>query len=122
MADRFDVAYPYRIDSNASTAGTSYDTHIRDMIEQVLFTSSGERVHVADFGPGVGALVFEPNSDVLAASLQFAVQGNLQRWLSDRIEIETVEVVNEEAILRLTVAYRIRRTGVRQEATFERAV
>src|SRR5262250_667742 len=39
MADRFDVAYPYRIDSNASTAGTSYDTHIRDMIEQVLFTS-----------------------------------------------------------------------------------
>jgi phage baseplate assembly protein W len=122
MAERFDLAYPYRIDSTASTAGTDYDTHIRDLIEQVLFTSPGERVNLPDFGSGLGALVFEPNSDALASSLQLAVQGNLQRWLADRIEIEKVEVVNDDAILRVTVAYRVRRTGIRHEATFEETI
>jgi hypothetical protein len=63
--------------------------------------------------------VFEPNSDALAATLQFTVQGALQQWLGDRIEIETVQVEHQESILRVTVAYRIRRTGRREVATFE---
>ena len=46
----------------ASYAATSDDDHIRDLIEQVLFTSPGERVMRPDFGAGLLALVFEPNS------------------------------------------------------------
>ena len=48
--------------------------HIRDLIEQVLFTSPGERVMRPDFGGGLLALVFEPNSATLAATTQFLVQ------------------------------------------------
>jgi hypothetical protein len=43
------------------------DEHIRDLIEQVLFTSPGERVNRPDFGSGLRQLVFAPNSDERAA-------------------------------------------------------
>ena len=114
-----DVALPYRIDGRARTATADPDRHIRDLIEQVLFTSPGERVNRPDFGCGLLRLTFEPNSDVLAATLQFTVQSALQQWLGDRIELETVQVDHDEAVLRVTVAYRVRRDGRRDVATFE---
>jgi phage baseplate assembly protein W len=119
MATFYNVAFPYDIDARARTAAAEDDTHIRDLVAQVLFTAPGERVNRPDFGCGLLRLVFEPNSDALAATLQFTVQGALQQWLGDRIEIETVQVEHQESILRVTVAYRIRRTGRREVATFE---
>ena len=61
---------------------------MRDLIEQVLFTAPGERVNRPDFGSGLLQLVFAPNSDELAAATQFLVQGALQQWLGDLIEVE----------------------------------
>jgi uncharacterized protein len=117
---RRELAFPYRIDGRARTAEAGPDRHIRDLIEQILFTTPGERVNRPDFGSGLLRLTFEPNSDALAATLQFTVQGALQQWLGDRIELETVQVDNEESTLKVTVAYRIRRTGKREVATFEK--
>ena len=111
--------FPYDIDGRARTAESDEDLHVRELIAQVLFTSPGERVNRPDFGCGLLRLVFEPNSDALAATLQFTVQGALQQWLGDRIEIETVQVEHLDSTLRTTVAYRIRRTGSRTVATFE---
>ena len=36
--------------------------HVREQIEQVLFTTPGERVFRPEFGAGVQTLVFEPNN------------------------------------------------------------
>ncbi len=60
------ILYPYQFDNTGGTASTDDDRHIRDMIEQVLFTAPGERVNRPDFGSGIMQLVFEPNSDELA--------------------------------------------------------
>jgi len=65
-------------------------------------------------------LVFSPNSDELAAATQFLVQGALQQWLGDLIEVEAVEVTSEDSTLRVTVQYRVRRTDERQTALFTR--
>ena len=54
--------YPYHFDGSGRSAATDEADHIRDLIEQVLFTSPGERVMRPDFGAGLLALVFEPNS------------------------------------------------------------
>ena len=62
------------------------------MIEQILFTSPGERVNRPTFGSGTAQLVFAPNSDVLAAAQQQAVQAGLQQWLSDLIRVQSVTV------------------------------
>lgn len=119
MPAPYNLAFPYDVDGRARTAETQEDTHIRDLVAEVLFTAPGERVNRPDFGCGLLRLTFEPNSDALAATLQLTVQGALQQWLGDRIEIETVQVEHDESALRTTVAYRIRRTGRREVATFE---
>jgi len=113
--------YPYQFDGRGRTATTDDDGHIRDLIEQVLFTAPGERVNRPDFGSGVMQLIFAPNSSELAATTQFLVQGALQQWLGSLIEVESVEATSEDATLRVTVQYRVRRTDERQTAAFTRA-
>ena len=101
------------------TAVTDDANHIRDLIEQVLFTSPGERVMRPDFGSGVLALVFEPNSTALAATTQVLVQGALQQHLSHLIAVQSVEVEAVDATLRIDVRYTVLRDGsVRQERFF----
>ena len=84
--------FPYHFDGRGRTATTDRDDHIRDLIEQVLFTSPGERVMRPDFGAGLLALVFEPNSATLAATTQMLVQSALQQHLSHLIAVQAVEV------------------------------
>jgi phage baseplate assembly protein W len=118
MAQQID--YPYHFDNRKRTAETTDDDHIRDLIEQVLFTSPGERVNRPDFGSGLMQVVFAPSSDELATATQFLVQGALQRWLGDLIQVEAVDVRSEEASLRVTVQYLIRRSQQRRVAQFAR--
>ena len=116
------VDYPFHIDGRGRIAATTEDDHIRDLIEQVLFTSPGERVNRPTFGSGLLQLVFAPNSDVLAGATEMTVQGALQQWLGDLIQVEAVNVINEDATLRVTVRYMVRRNAQRQVAEFSRVV
>ena len=115
------VTFPYEFDERGRTASTDdYDQHIRELIEQVLFTSPGERVNRPTFGSGLMKLVFAPNSDALASATQQLVQGALQQWLGDVIQVESVEVQSEDAELRVTVTYVVRQTQERQVAEFNK--
>jgi phage baseplate assembly protein W len=114
--------YPYHIDYRGRTASTATDDHIRDMIEEVLFTSPGERVNRPTFGCGLLQLVFAPNSPELAAATQFLVQGSLQQWLGDVIQVDGVEVDSEDSTIRVSVVYTVRRTQLKQTAQFARQV
>ena len=114
------IDYPFHFDSRGRTANTHDDDHIRDLIEQVLFTAPGERVNRPDFGAGLMQLVFAPNSDELAAATQFLVQGALQQWLGDLIVVELVQVESEDSTLRVLVQYVTRRNGERTLAEFQR--
>ena len=112
------IDFPYHFDGRNRTANTDYENHIRDMIEQVLFTAPGERVNRPDFGCGLRQLVFAPNSDELAATVQFLVEGSLQQWLGHLIKLEGLAVENEDATLRVTVKYTILKTQERKTVTF----
>jgi uncharacterized protein len=114
-----DIDFPFRVDGRGRTAQTGGDDHIRDLIEQVLFTSPGERVNRPTFGSGLRQLVFAPNSDELATAVQLMVQGALQQWLRDVIQVEGVAVRSEEGKLEVTVQYIVRRTQERQTARFQ---
>jgi phage baseplate assembly protein W len=115
------IDYPFHFDHRGRTATTGEDDHIRDMIEQFLFTNAGERVNRPEFGSGLLQMIFAPNSPELAAALQFTVQAGLQRWLGDVIEVQAVEVTSQEATLRVNVKYLIRRTQETRVATFSRS-
>ena len=115
------IDYPFHFDSRGRTAATDNDDHIRDMIEQFLFTNAGERVNRPDFGSGLLHMVFEPNSPELATALQHTIQAGLQRWLGDLIEVQKLEVTSEESTLRVLVQYVVRRTDQAYSETFERS-
>ena len=114
------VDYPFHFDGRGRTASTGQDEHIRDLIEQVLFTAPGERVNRPTFGSGLLQLVFAPNSPELAAATQSLVQGALQQWLGDVITVEGLAVEALDSSLQVTVQYIVNRTQQRQVAQFER--
>jgi phage baseplate assembly protein W len=112
------INYPFHFDGRGRTAGTDDNDHIRDMIEQLLFTNPGERVNRPDFGSGLQQLVFAPNSPELAAALQFAMQAALQTYLGDLIDLKALEVSAQESTLSVMVKYVVRRTQEEQTETF----
>lgn len=116
------IRYPFQIDGRGLTATAKHAEHVREMIEQVLFTSPGERVNRPDFGSGVMQLVFAPNSPELASATEFTVQGALQQWLGEIIQVESVQVESRESTLRIAVRYVLRRNQQRAVAQFSREV
>jgi phage baseplate assembly protein W len=110
--------FPYDFDGRKRTAMTDDANHIRDLIEQALFTSPGERVMRPDFGSGVLALVFEPNSTALAATTQVLVQGALQQHLGHLIAVQSVQVTNVESTLQIDVRYSVLADGSVRESRF----
>jgi len=114
------VDYPFHFDNRGRTASTSEGDHIRDMIEQLLFTSPGERVNRPDLGSGIMQLIFAPNSEELASALQFSVQAAIDRWLGDIIEVRALDVTSQDAKLTVAITYAIRATGEVRQQTFTR--
>jgi phage baseplate assembly protein W len=112
------IDFPFHFDNRGCTAVTDDDDHIRDMIEEFLFTNPGERVNRPDFGSGLLRLVFAPNGPELAATVQFTVQAGLQRWLSDLVAVQRVELTAQDSTLSVQVQYVVKSTGQQQTETF----
>jgi uncharacterized protein len=112
------IAFPYQFDGRGRTQEATLDDYVRQLIEQVLFTSPGERVNLPDFGSGLLQLTFAPNSVEMAAATQFAVQGALQKWLGSYLKVQSVAASVEESTLTVTVTYSVLATDVTQVQTF----
>ncbi len=83
--------------------------HIREQIEQVLFTNPGERWFRPEFGVGVRALVFEPNSSVLWEVTKKRLLASLSEALAGEVDPKTLEVTveGENEKLIIVIAYMI---------------
>jgi phage baseplate assembly protein W len=114
------IDFPLHLDSRGQTASTNTDEHVRDMIEQLIFTNPGERVNRPDFGSGLLQLIFAPNSPELAATVRFTVQAAIQQWLGDVIDVQNLEVEALDSTLKIDLSYVIRRTGQQQTASLVR--
>jgi phage baseplate assembly protein W len=116
------IDFPFHFDARGRTAATDDDDHVRDMLEQLLFTNPGERVNRPEFGTGLQQLVFAPNSPELAAALQFTLQAAIDRWLGDIVEIRALTVTAADSRLTIDLTYAIRRTGEIRQETFTRDI
>ena len=115
-------SFPYNVDGRGRTASVKEDDHIKQMIEQILFTSPGERVNRPTFGSGINQILFAPNSNELAAATQFMVQGSLQQWLGDLIHVEEVKITNDDSTLNVVVKYIVKQSQQRHINEFTRTV
>jgi phage baseplate assembly protein W len=113
---------PFHFNAKGRTAGSNAEDHIKDMIYQVLFTNPGERVNRPDFGCGLLQLIFMPNSDILATATQFLVQGSLQHWLSDVIQVNRVRISKNSEQLAVEVSYVRLDTGEAREDSFSSSI
>jgi len=113
------IDHPYGIDGSGRTAAAGFDVHVRDLIEQVLFTAPGERVMRPDFGSGLLELVFEPGGPETAATTQYLVQSALERHLGDVLTLDHVDVQAVDSALVITVSYLVLRTRTPGVATFQ---
>ena len=117
-----DIDFPYHFDGRGRTATTDRDDHVRDMIEQLIFTNPGEWVNRPDFGSGLLQMIFGPNSPELASVLQVTLQAALQRWLGDVIAVRSLAVNAVDSTLTVHLSYQLRDGGEVQTASFTRSV
>jgi phage baseplate assembly protein W len=117
------IAFPLHVDNRGRSAERNADGHVRDLIEQLLFTAPGERVNRPDFGTGLKQLLFAPASNELATATQLLVQGAVQQWLGELIEVQGVEIaIPGEGRIEVRVVYRLRRSGESRSVEFRREV
>lgn len=116
------IDFPFHIDTRGRTAESDHAAHVRDMLEQLLFTNAGERVNRPEFGSGLMQLIFAPNSPELAAALQFTMRAAIQQYLGDVLDLLGLDVTSEDAALRITIRYALKRNGDVRTDTFERSV
>lgn len=107
------LSFPLRIGAGGPhTSGRSQ--HVREQIEQVLFTDPGERVFRPEFGAGIRTLVFEPNASALAEVTRKRLLASLSVALEGEVDPRTlnVEVRGEGEELRVVITYSLATVGL----------
>lgn len=87
----------------------------------MLFTAPGERVMRPEFGSGLRELLFDGNSEALETAADFMVQTAVQRFLSDLVTIEALEIAREDSTISITLTYVVRAEDERVTETITRA-
>jgi hypothetical protein len=102
------MTFPLQIGAEGTATSTRRE-HVREQIEQVLFTYPGERWFRPEFGVGVRALVFEPNNRALWEITQKRLLASLTDALAGEVDPSSlsVEATGEEEKLFVTIAYRL---------------
>jgi len=113
------LQFPLRIEAGGARTA-SRRRHVRDQIEQVLFTLPGERVFRPEFGAGVRALVFEPNAAVLWEVAKKRLLASLASALAGEVDPKSIEVdvAGEQAELTIVVRYTLATIGHSEEQIF----
>lgn len=113
------VHFPFMLDGRGRVAEASHDDHVRQLIEQVLFTAAGERVNRPDFGCGLLRELFGPRNEEERIATQFLVLQALITWLSEVIQPQRVELIHREEELIVVVEYVDLRSRQPNTVTYE---
>jgi len=102
------LAFPFRV-TPAGPRTSGRRAHVREQIQQVLFTDPGERVFRPHFGAGARRLVFEPNSAALSELTQKRLSAALMDAVQGEVDPRTLEVDvhPDEERLQIVVSYQL---------------
>jgi len=98
--------------------------HIRDQIEQVLFTDPGERWFRPEFGAGIRTLVFEPQNHALWQITRQRLQSSLIEALAGEVSPKdlTIDVSADPDFperLMILISYRLTALNHSETVEFE---
>lgn len=108
LVDPTYLAFPLRIDKTKPVTSDRAQ-HVREQIEQVLFTDPLERVFRPHFGAGVRRLVFEPNASTLWRTAHGRLLSSLIEALVGEVDPKSLDLALEGADdrLTLTISYKL---------------
>jgi hypothetical protein len=116
LTDPSYLAFPLHIGREGPRTAKR-EAHVREQIEQVLFTAPGERVFRHEFGAGVKRLVFEPYTEALREMTRKRLSSALTDVLLGEVDPKTLDVevvpaaeagaIESEQRLDITVSYRL---------------
>lgn len=102
------MSFPFSV-SDQGAERSSRQHHIREQIEQILFTNPGERWYRPEFGIGAMALVFEPNHQTMWELVKKRLLASLSEALKGEVLAETllVDVEGENETLKIIISYQL---------------
>lgn len=107
------ISFPVRLGADGRVAVSAGLENVRESIRVVLLTAAGERVMRAEFGGGVDAFLFEPNTVATRRRIQERIEQALARW-EPRIALAGVSVAahpDDATAAIATVRYRLVASG-----------
>ena len=105
------IAFPWSIGADGRTQRRSRQEQVRDMIEQILFTSPGERVNRPEFGTGLRDALFGPET---AAAVELTARAALEKFLPAVIAVRRFEANASDSRLQVLIEYTLLETGETQ--------
>ena len=113
------LRFPFAVGTDGPKTSARAD-HVREQIEQVLFTDARERVFRPEFGAGARRLVFEPNNVALRNTTRKKLDAALAEALHGEVDPRTLEidVSNENAKLIIQISYVLAAINRRESHAF----
>lgn len=116
------VDFPFQVDWHGRAATTDTLGHVRDLLEQILFTAPGERVNRPGFGSGIEHAVFRPTHELVLQTARATTEAAIQQWLGHLIQLVSLEVGAEENVLTVDVVFSLRHEHEPRTMRFERTL
>ena len=119
LADPTYMKFPFRIQAEGADYSRRTE-HVREQIEQVLFTDPGERVFRPQFGAGIRAMLFEPNAGNLREVTERRLISSLSEALQGEVDPQTLRIAinSEDNQLLIRISYRLATIGQEESHAF----
>lgn len=119
LSDSGYLAFPFRVNAHGAR-NSGRNEHVREQIEQVLYTNPGERVFRPEFGAGIKTLIFEPNTSALWEVARNRLLASLAEALQGEVDPKTlsVDVYGDGEKLYADIAYTLAAIGHNERHTF----
>jgi phage baseplate assembly protein W len=113
------LKFPFTVGSDGPQT-SSRSAHVREQIEQVLYTSPKERVFRPEYGVGIRRLVFEPNNAVLRNITHKQLSASLSSALQGEVDPKTLEIKidHEDNKLIIQISYMLAAINRKESQTF----
>lgn len=113
-------AFPMQIDALGGVEISSDDENIRQSMMCIIGTAPGERMMRPTFGCAIHDILFEPNTAVTAAKIEYEVKRALVEFeprIGD-VEVEAMPDDNEQSRMNVTISYTIRKTNTKANLVY----
>ena len=106
-------AFPMHVNVLGGTGMSEEDANIRQSMMIILGTAPGERLYRPEFGCAIHDILFEPNTMLTAAKIEYEVKRSLLAFeprISD-VEVRAMPDDDEPTRMNVSISYIIRKTN-----------